>query len=146
MAETLDFKHVADLFDMHFNIPSYQRGYRWECKHIEELLNDLYSFSKNESNNQGKFYCMHPLAVLKNKKLSTADKIVYDVIDGQQRLTSLFLLLSYLQDTRKTVYSGKLATSIYSLQYESRDSGFFEKEMFKNCDIKEAISNIDFFI
>lgn len=42
---TLELRHVADLLTMHFNIPSYQRGYRWESKHVEALLDDLYGFS-----------------------------------------------------------------------------------------------------
>ena len=40
---TLELRHVADLLTMHFNIPSYQRGYRWESKHVEALLDDLYA-------------------------------------------------------------------------------------------------------
>lgn len=143
-----EIKHVADLLDMHFHIPSYQRGYRWETKNVEELLDDLYDFSiqMNESNNtRGKFYCIQPLAVVKNINLSTTNETVYDVIDGQQRLTTLFLLLSYLQNTREALYSGSLATSIFSLKYESRDSDFFDNKKFVSCDIKEAISNIDYF-
>ena len=144
----LETKHVADLLDMHFHIPNYQRGYRWECKHIEALLDDLYAFSVQMSemeNKAGKFYCIQPLAVVVNKQLSTKDEIVYDVIDGQQRLTTLYLILSYLQDARKFLCSGSLTTAIFSLKYESRDSEFFDNEEYKNSDIKDAIRNIDFF-
>jgi len=144
----LETKHVADLLDMHFHIPNYQRGYRWECKHIEALLDDLYAFSVQMSemeNKAGKFYCIQPLAVVVNKQLSTKDEIVYDVIDGQQRLTTLYLILSYLQDARKFLCSGNLTTAIFSLKYESRDSEFFDNEEYKNSDIKDAIRNIDFF-
>ena len=145
---SLEIKHVADLLDMHFHIPNYQRGYRWEGKHVEALLDDFYSFSvqMNETPNKtGKFYCIQPLAVVKNKKLSTENEIVYDVIDGQQRLTTLFLILSYLQSTRENVWSGTLATSMYTLKYETRDSDFFKNKEFINCDINKAIENIDFF-
>ena len=144
----LEIKHVADLLDMHFHIPCYQRGYRWESKHIEDLLDDLYNFSVQMSettNKQGKFYCIQPLAVLKNRELSTSAQAVYDVIDGQQRLTTLYLLLSYLQNTREANYVGKLASSIFSLKYESRDSDFFNNMEFKKGDIETAIRNIDFF-
>ena len=144
----IETKHVADLLDMHFHIPNYQRGYRWECKHIEALLDDLYAFSVQMSemeNKAGKFYCIQPLAVVVNKQLSTKDEIVYDVIDGQQRLTTLYLILSYLQDARKFLCSGSLTTAIFSLKYESRDSEFFDNEEYKNSDIKNAIRNIDFF-
>ena len=144
----LEIKHVADLLDMHFHIPNYQRGYRWESKHIEDLLNDLYSFSIQmdvTENRSGKFYCIQPLAVVKNKELSTHTETVYDVIDGQQRLTTLYLLLAYLQQTREAMYTGKLATSIFSLKYESRDSDFFDNKEFMNGNISAALRNIDFF-
>lgn len=147
--KTLKITHVADLLNMKFNIPSYQRGYRWEKKHVEALLDDLYSFTVqiNETlNRQGKFYCIQPLAVVENKELSSDAGIVYDVIDGQQRLTTIYLLLSYLEDERRSIYTGNLATSIFTLKYESRDSDFFENKEFKKCkDISEAINNIDFF-
>ena len=144
---TLEIKHVADLLDMHFHIPAYQRGYRWESKHVEALLDDLYAFSvqMSEGNKAGKFYCIQPLAVVVNKQLSTKDEIVYDVIDGQQRLTTLYLILSYLQDARKYLCSGHLSTAIFSLKYESRDSDFFDNEEFKKSNIKDAVRNIDFF-
>ena len=143
-----EIKHVADLLAMHFHIPNYQRGYRWESKHIEDLLNDLYSFAIQmdvTENRSGKFYCIQPLAVVKNKKLSTHTETVYDVIDGQQRLTTLYLLLAYLQQTREAMYTGKLATSIFSLKYESRDSDFFDNKEFMNGNISAALRNIDFF-
>lgn len=145
---TLEIKHVADLLNMHFHIPNYQRGYRWESKHVEALLDDLYSFSiqmDETEHRQGKFYCLQPLAVVENNTLSTKEKKVYDVIDGQQRLTTLFLLLSYLQNTREALYTGSLSSSLFSLKYESRESNFFDKKEFKTSDIKKAICNIDFF-
>lgn len=136
---TLELRHVADLLTMHFNIPSYQRGYRWESKHVEALLDDLYGFSKQMEdmpNKQGKFYCFQPLAIVKNKKLSNETDTVYDVIDGQQRLTTLYLLLSYLEETRKCNFSGRLATSLFTLKYESRDSDFFIKKNLKVVILK----------
>lgn len=140
--QTLEIRHLADLLSMHFHIPSYQRGYRWERKHVEALLNDLSEF---QSNPQGQFYCMQPLAVVKNHRLSNEGKTVYDVIDGQQRLTTLYLLLSYLEEARTYLYSGPLATALFSLQYESRESDFFDRKEFKSGNIQEALRNIDFF-
>ncbi len=146
--KSLELMHVADLLDMHFNIPNYQRGYRWESKHVEALLDDLYGFSvqmRGDSNKQGKFYCIQPLAVVANKALSSEDEIVYDVIDGQQRLTTLYLLLTYLQDARRVLYTGKTSTSIFTLKYESRDSDFFDNKEFMTSDIEKSMRNIDFF-
>lgn len=145
---TLEIRHLADLLTMHFHIPSYQRGYRWERKHVEALLNDLSEFcnqAASASSSQGQFYCMQPLAVVKNHRLSSEGKTVYDVIDGQQRLTTLYLLLSYLEEARTFLYSGTLATALFSLQYESRDSDFFDRKEFKSGNMHEALRNIDFF-
>lgn len=57
----------------------------------------------------------------------------------------MYLLLSYLEDTRKSNFSGRLAISLFTLKYESRDSDFFDNKEFKSCDIKDSIRNIDFF-
>lgn len=133
----LYIKHIADLFQYNFNIPDYQRGYRWEKKQVNDLLDDLFEFSNQDSKNIGQFYCMQPLAVIKNKNLSSECNIVYDVIDGQQRLTTLFLLFAYLE------FSGHLATAMYSLNYESRESGFFKNKKFIKGE--DSLSNIDFF-
>lgn len=145
---TLKIKHVADLLTMHFNIPCYQRGYRWEEKHVVALLDDILSFSKQMRKTEkprGKFYCLQPLAVVKNHKLSNSEDIVYDVIDGQQRLTTLYLLLTYLSGTRNELFEGALGTSLFSLKYESRESDFFVNKRFQSADISKSITNIDFF-
>lgn len=92
----LKLAHLGDLIGMHFNIPYYQRGYRWETKQVLDLLDDLFEFklSRPKSN---QFYCLQPLVVCKNQGLSKENAIVFDVIDGQQRLTTIFLLMGYLQ-------------------------------------------------
>lgn len=91
----LQIAHVGDLDGMRFNIPDYQRGYRWETKQINELLDDLLEFDKSKA---GAFYCLQPLVVVENDKLSSANKKVFDVIDGQQRLTTIFLIINYLNE------------------------------------------------
>ncbi len=68
-----------------FFIPDYQRGYRWEDDQVNDLLEDLLEFYKS-----GKpIYCLQPLVVVPN-----GDR--WEVVDGQQRLTTLFLILSKL--------------------------------------------------
>ena len=141
---TLKIKHVADLLSMRFNIPSYQRGYRWEKKHIDALLEDLYNFIEHDKKSEGRFYCLQPLVVVKNQELST-DSAVYDVIDGQQRLTTLYLLLTYLSETRKAIYGDISAPDTFSIRYESRDAAFFVNNEFRTDDKIEAANNIDFF-
>lgn len=94
----LKIAHIGDLRGMCFNIPDYQRGYRWETKQVCELLDDLLEFgnSKKDTPTNGAFYCLQPLVVVENtQNLSSREKI-FDVIDGQQRLTTMFLIINYL--------------------------------------------------
>ncbi len=91
----LKLAHLGDLMGMYFNIPYYQRGYRWEAKQVLDLLDDLFEFQQSVSN-KGQFYCLQPLVACRNRSLSQEGRAVFDVIDGQQRLTTLFLLMEHL--------------------------------------------------
>ena len=74
-----------------FVIPAYQRGYKWNRDDIFKLLEDLKVFEKsNEDNNS--FYCLQNITIV---PLSSEDG--WNVVDGQQRLTTLYILLSYLR-------------------------------------------------
>lgn len=84
-----------------FLIPDYQRGYRWGEIQVETLLNDLYDFMEHGG---GSTYCLQPIVVTKSddENYPTA----WEVIDGQQRLTTLYLLLKALKkDTFELVYA-----------------------------------------
>lgn len=110
MAENkIELKSVRELLGMKFFIPSYQRGYRWTDLQIENLLNDILEFSKGID---GDFYCLQPLVVKKRKKdllaeikqansiedVETLLKGEWIVIDGQQRLTTIYLILKALEN------------------------------------------------
>lgn len=69
----------------HFNIPHYQRGYKWEPSNVEKLLDDVNNFEMSD----GKFYCLQNITIISDGKQ-------FNVIDGQQRLTTLTIILSYL--------------------------------------------------
>jgi uncharacterized protein with ParB-like and HNH nuclease domain len=69
----------------YYNIPLYQRGYKWETASIKKLLQDVYDFQEQD----GKFYCLQNITLVPNKD-------VFNVVDGQQRLTTLTLILSFL--------------------------------------------------
>ncbi|EEO24800.1 MULTISPECIES: DUF262 domain-containing protein [Helicobacter] len=98
-----DIKTIKELLltdKTRYHIPSYQRGYKWKKQQVEALLNDLYEFALQE---KAKFYCLQPIMLKENKGK-------YNVIDGQQRLTTLYLICKVLDlgikctieyDTRK---------------------------------------------
>lgn len=109
--------------EMNFFIPGYQRGYRWTEQQVNDLLNDINEFEPKN----GSWYCLQPLVVMKKDEK-------WEVIDGQQRLTTIYLILACLGVTDK-----------YTIKYETREDSkeFLEKISEKNE--AKAQSNIDFF-
>ncbi len=69
-----------------FRIPAYQRGYRWTKRQIKDLVFDLWEFGRDK---HSKIYCLQPIVL---EKKNENGKEYYNVIDGQQRLTSLYLI------------------------------------------------------
>lgn len=136
-------KPFHELLKLNFIIPSYQRGYRWDNEQVEALLNDLYDFIKRSAKHKGSggntpepYYCLQPITVVHDS--SDADS--YIVVDGQQRLTTIYLLLHFLRNEEEWNYP------IYSLHMSSRDlqdKFLADKDFMKpDCDTS---SNIDIF-
>ena len=74
-----------------YKISSYQRGYRWKAEEqVRALLDDLKDFFQQP---KGEIYCLQPIVVAKGQDEKGE---FWEVIDGQQRLTTLFLLLHVL--------------------------------------------------
>lgn len=128
---------IFELKDNHFIIPRFQRGYRWGRQEIEELLKDILDFAdKNFKDNT--FYCLQPLVV------SKVNENTFRVIDGQQRLTTIYLLIQYL---KRHDDSGVDINLNFSIEYMSRNQNsyssktFLENEGFK----EENDSNTDFY-
>ena len=93
---------------LHFFIPEYQRGYRWKKTQMCQMLNDIYEF-EYEKGNEEKFYCLQPLVVKKHEDGS------WIVVDGQQRLTTIFIILTCIE---KLLYKEKAV--IYRLAYDNK--------------------------
>lgn len=93
---------------MQFYVPNYQRGYRWKESQVQQLLNDIKEFDY-EKNNEKKFYCLQPLVVTEDKENG------WVVIDGQQRLTTLFIILTCIE---KMLYKEK--AQLYQMNYQNK--------------------------
>ena len=99
---SLNLLAIPELCNKNFFIPDYQRGYRWGDIQIRQMLEDIYSFIYDK-NAAGSFYCLQPVVVKKmtpdevaaNKLESAFDNNTwYEVIDGQQRLTTIRIILA----------------------------------------------------
>ena len=125
----IGLKSVAQLLDMKFFVPSYQRGYRWTEQQVKDLLEDIYDFSKKKEYRKGEFYCVQPLVVREmneeEKKQNSLEGKWYEVIDGQQRLTTIYLILTFLKEDK-----------LYQLNYQR---GLLIKEFLKGSFYDEKI-------
>jgi hypothetical protein len=146
----IELKAIKDLLEMNFFIPDYQRGYRWTRQQIKDLLDDIQEFMENNSKN---IYCIQPLVV---KRVPVQDGLlnqirqapsiddvrrlinmsdVWEVIDGQQRLTTIYIILKYLQHGQ-----------LYTLKYETRkDSWDYLKNSIVSYKSGDTTTNIDFY-
>ena len=122
MAEiNLDIRSVEKLQGMKFFIPRFQRGYRWERQQVRDLLDDLKEFIEEGENG---FYSLQPLVVQRHEDTRDLLEKVHDsndikeirqlvsteewqVIDGQQRLTTVSIIFQFLG-----------ITSYYTIEYE----------------------------
>jgi uncharacterized protein with ParB-like and HNH nuclease domain len=113
---------IRKLSGMNFFIPAYQRGYRWTERQVIDLLKDIKEFITEEKEG---FYCIQPL-VIKMKENNC-----WEVIDGQQRLTSIYIILSVLEHSEK-----------FGINYETRDKS---KEFLINISEDHKDENIDYY-
>ncbi len=135
MGNVLELKTVNQLQEYNFFIPGYQRGYKWGEKEITELLNDISDFVPRliDDTDDKTWYCLQPI-IVKEKK-----DIIYEIIDGQQRLTTIYLILYYLNQDFVESRRDKL----FQLHYETRnDSSEYLSRLDEDRVNKE---NIDYY-
>ena len=91
----MPLKNVRDLLGENYYIPNYQRGYRWGKDEVTKLLDDIWDFA---SQGKSEFYCLQPLIILPQKPSDAEETVWYEVLDGQQRLTTLNLIVHYIKE------------------------------------------------
>lgn len=90
-----------------YTIPTYQRGYKWKPEDIKRLLDDVNEFVPNDDIDA--FYCLQNITLVEAKRKDGHEN-TYHVVDGQQRLTTLMVILSYLGE--RELITGKLAYDV----------------------------------
>ncbi|MCQ2593033.1 MAG: DUF262 domain-containing protein [Treponema sp.] len=137
MSKRFECRSVNTFKGYNFYIPDYQRGYRWTSgkkeSEVQYLLSDLaeyFGLKEGLERTKTPFYCMQPLVVHQKSENN------WEVLDGQQRLTTFFLILKNLNADN------------FTLEYETRPSS---KEFLQNIgknpdeDLKNSKKNIDFY-
>ena len=130
---SIELKTLNELSQYAFYIPAYQRGYRWTEQEVKDLLNDINEFIPREirDTDDKTWYCLQPIVVKR------ANDGRYEVIDGQQRLTTVYLVLLYLNQD----FVEKRRDKLFSLDYETRENS---KTFLEHPEIEDD-SEIDFF-
>ena len=117
----LDTKLVGEIKG-EFVVPSYQRGYRWGEDEVIRLLDDIYQNGKNN-------YCLQPVVVRKRDES-------FELVDGQQRLTTLYLIYKYMKNVNPF-----FSDPGFSISYDTRDHS---ADFLKTIDLSKQEDNIDF--
>ena len=155
---------IPDIFaNNYFRIPDYQRGYAWKAdKQLPELWDDIEDIPTNPSGGYKPHYTgaislqktsFDKLSKSEQKLLQSGSNI-YDVVDGQQRLTTILILLFelYKKLNDKKIYNqyikekGKNAVYKFSYGTENGDYNYFlQKEIFEDpnsiCKGKSVYTN-----
>ena len=113
-------------------IPAYQRGYRWSPTQVTQLLDDLREFTYHGNPQLEQFYCLQPLVLLARVDGD------YEVVDGQQRLTTLLLILRQFNKRAGDEYQ----LPLYTLEYATRPN---LDDFLRAPNQEQADRNIDFF-
>lgn len=118
----LRLRPVGEL-DGVFRVPAYQRGYRWGDDEVNRLLDDLWEARE-------RVYCLQPVVVRRD------DDGRWELIDGQQRLTTLYLLYLFMERAELR------GAPPYRLVYESRERS---ERYLRELSRERSEENIDFF-
>jgi len=158
-AVDISLKPIKDLLGIHFFIPNYQRGFRWKKQQVKDLLDDIDEFINKQKCNhsQDNFYCLQPLVVketvpkpdnfinalprevndgdiLCKVKKAINENTRWEVIDGQQRLTTIYILLTVLNLNEKC----------YDIEYETRNDSKNFLSNISNIENEAYDNNIDY--
>ena len=143
-------KTIEELLEYNFYIPAYQRGYRWTERQVEDLLSDIDAFTpyQIEKTNKKTWYCLQPIVIKEcDEETRTKNNLKgtwYEVIDGQQRLTSILLIIHYANE----MWIAKQKIPEFQIKYETRDESFafIKRQEIDESQVNANINydNIDF--
>ncbi len=115
--ESLNIRAIFCNDSVSYKVPDYQRRYSWKNEQLEALWGDLYESFKNDNK---ACYFLGSIVVVKNANN------VFELIDGQQRLTTLMIMVSVLSKTYPDI-------SCPNPDNEEDDSSLIDNSTFESC-------------
>jgi uncharacterized protein with ParB-like and HNH nuclease domain len=145
---------IKTCFQSHYSLPYFQREYKWESRHFTELLNDiqnafLLSYDSNHGRKDVSTYAPYFLGSIITSSAVGGKR---PLIDGQQRLTSAFLILAYLERVRQdekirdaldlSTLLGNVSygTMDYSVEFSPSRKSIFHRYLDKEKTADEAMA------
>lgn len=135
----------SQLKQIYYNIPDYQRGYEWGENNVRLLLEDLKKFldkiyisDTDKFLDDKLFYCLQHITII-----SKDNGEYYNVVDGQQRLTTIAIILAYLG--KADLLKGKLKYSSREDTGEFLNNEIFTRKYWEQNDKEEDVKHKDEF-
>ena len=144
-------------FQSHYSLPYFQREYKWESRHFSELLDDiqaafLLSYDPSHGRKEVADYAPYFLGSIITSTEQGGKK---PLIDGQQRLTSTFLVLAYLERYRKdhdvpnaldlSTYLGSVSFGAmdYAIEFSDSRKAIFDRFLDTTKTVVQAMDDAE---
>lgn len=141
---SLILKTISELNGYRFFVDNYQRGYKWKEEQVKNLLVDINEF--NEKSNG--FYSLQPVVVKHHRNPETKQSY-WELIDGQQRITTIYMILTYLKYDKKYDIDYKTRKSSASFLTESLSTIKLDqkwKDFIRRDEKSDNVDNYHFFV
>ncbi len=130
---------VKEVFTKWFRIPEYQRPYVWDKDQVLELLDDV--MQARNSNPESQYFLGSMVLQKKDKQDGTTNYIEYDLLDGQQRLTTLFLITAVVRDLTPSTNTSRLKTCYETIYQMANPDDNIPERLRVVFDIREQVKD-----
>lgn len=109
-------KVIREIFNMWYCIPDYQRAYVWDTDQVRDLLDD--TISAYRENKEAQYFLGSMVLKINEKSENNVSYTEYELLDGQQKITTVFLILACMRDmlTDYPQYQNSLAGFVYQAE------------------------------
>ena len=109
-------KVIREIFNMWYCIPDYQRAYVWDTDQVRDLLDD--TISAYRENKEAQYFLGSMVLKINEKSENNVSYTEYELLDSQQRITTVFLILPCMRDmlTDYPQYQNSLAGFVYQAE------------------------------
>jgi hypothetical protein len=130
---------VKDVFAKWYRIPEYQRPYVWDKDQVTELLDDVMQAKTSNPDSQ---YFLGSMVLRRNTKEEGTTKYEeYDLLDGQQRLTTLFLITAVVRDLTPKTNNARLKTCHETIYQMANPDDNIPERLRIVFDIREQVKD-----